>query len=235
MRRRMGFRGRRRSPRRLLPLVRHPAWLAACAALTLVLAGAGTILLLLGGKEDSPAQVFISAPKDTAREQETGAPPSKAPSAQATQPAQAPASSNPAPATTLEPVEGYPVIARLQIEALSLDLPVIGTLSDAALKVAPCLYTGPSSPEYPGNIVITGHNNRDNSHFGRLDELEVGNIVQLSGPDGIEYRYEVYDVATIGPEDVAALEEYEGDYGLSLITCADKGKNRLLVRCRQTE
>lgn len=36
---------------------------------------------------------------------------------------------------------------------------------------------------------------------------------------------------TIAPDQVAALDEYEGEYGLTLITCTTGGKNRL-VKCR---
>jgi LPXTG-site transpeptidase (sortase) family protein len=136
------------------------------------------------------------------------------------------------PTVVLEDIGGYPAALLLTIEALSLELPVIAELGEAALKVAPCLYAGPPSPAYPGNIVITGHNYRDKSHFGRLDELEKGDAVLLMDKYGESFRYEVYDILTIGPEDIAALEEYEGEHGLALVTCADRGKNRLLVRCR---
>lgn len=129
-------------------------------------------------------------------------------------------------------VHGYPVIAKLMIESLSLELPVIGEVSEAALKISPCLYAGPSAPEYPGNIVITGHNNRDGSHFGRLDEMKAGDIVTLMNKYGGTYDYAVYEIKTIGAENIMALEEYEGEYALSLVTCADRGKNRLLVMCR---
>ncbi|MFT3985787.1 MAG: sortase [Lachnospiraceae bacterium] len=140
-----------------------------------------------------------------------------------------------APVAVLEDIEGYSTTAQLRIDTISLDLFIIGEVSEAALKVSPCLYAGPSSPEYPGNIVITGHNNRNKTHFGRLDELKSGSAVLLSDKYGTEYYYEVYGMETIGPNEVDALEEYEGEYGLTLVTCADQGKNRLLVRCRRVE
>ena len=59
--------------------------------------------------------------------------------------------------------------------------------------------------------------------------------MRLSDKDGYEYSYEVYETQTIGPDDVDAFDNYEGDYGLSLVTCADNGENRLLVRCRRVE
>ena len=123
-------------------------------------------------------------------------------------------------------------MARLSIGAIGLELPVIGELSDDALKTAPCLYAGPSLPEDAGNIVIVGHNYRNESHFGRLDELEAGGAVQLTDKYGEVYNYEVYSTETIAPDQISALENYEGAHGLALITCTDGGKNRLLVKCR---
>ncbi|MGI5854391.1 MAG: sortase [Bacillota bacterium] len=137
--------------------------------------------------------------------------------------------------TVPEDADGYAVIGVLTIEKLAFQMPVIGEVSNAALEVSPCLYAGPSSPEYAGNIVITGHNYRNDSHFGRLDELAVGDIVRLSDKTGYEYSYEVYETETIGADEVDAFDNYEGEYGLSLVTCANNGENRLLVRCRQAK
>ncbi|MDL2234642.1 sortase [Christensenellaceae bacterium OttesenSCG-928-L17] len=134
-----------------------------------------------------------------------------------------------------ETLEGYPVEAKLTIETLGSELFVLGDSSDAALEVSPGLYSGPDSPEFAGNIVITGHNYKNDSHFGRLDELEDGDVVTFTDKWGGEYRYEVYDSETIAPDQIAALEEYEGERALALLTCTKNGKSRLLVRCRLLE
>ena len=130
-------------------------------------------------------------------------------------------------------VDGYPVMARLTIEAIGLELPVIAEFSDDALKTAPCLYAGPGTPKDVGNIVVVGHNYQDDSHFGKLDELEVDVLVRLTDDCGEIYDYEVYSMETIAPDQAEALADYEGERSLSLITCTTSGKNRLLVKCRQ--
>lgn len=229
MRRKIGSWVRRGKMRRTLQ-IRNPARLLICI-LALLLAGLGVVLILLFQKPTVPVS-SASSPSGVLEAQQTAtATPQE--SAPTVQPETEPTPSAPVP--VLEDVGGYPVIAKLVIESLSLDLPVIGEVSDAALKVSPCLYMGPSSPAYPGNIVIVGHNNRNKTHFGHLNELKAGSTVLLSDKYGTEYRYEVYDTETIGPNEVDALEIYEGEYGLALVTCADQGKNRLLVRCRRGE
>ena len=131
-----------------------------------------------------------------------------------------------------ETYSAYPVVAMLSIDKLGLELSVLGENNDAALEISPCLYAGPDSPEFEGNIVITGHNYKNESHFGRLDEMKNGDTITYTDKWGGVYCYEVYDRETIAPNQIDALEKYEGERALSLLTCTQSGKKRLLVRCR---
>ena len=47
--------------------------------------------------------------------------------------------------------------------------------------------------------------------------------------------YEVYDMETVASDQAEALEKYEGEYGLTLITCTAGGESRLLVRAVNPE
>ena len=126
--------------------------------------------------------------------------------------------------------ENYEIIGKLAIEKTKQELPVIARMDDEALKVSCCYYQG-ALPGKTGNMVITGHNYKSGSIFGRIDELEEGDSVMLSTQDG-NYTYKVYGTEIIKPDDVQALDEYEGDMALTLLTCASDGNRRLLVRCR---
>lgn len=127
-------------------------------------------------------------------------------------------------------LSGYSVIAKLSIEKLDLELPVISQTDDKALKVSVCHFSGPE-PGEAGNMVITGHNYRNGAHFGRLDEIKQGDLVMIEA-QGKSYRYEVYETDTIKPDDVAALDVYQGEYALTLLTCTSHGNRRFLVRCK---
>ena len=131
-------------------------------------------------------------------------------------------------------IEGYLVMGTLNIEAIDLSLAVIERVSDEALRVSVCYYNG-ALPGEEGNTVITGHNFASGAHFGRLDELEKGDIVTLTMTDGSIYTYEVYESVIITPSDTQALDVYKGDRALSLLTCIYNGNRRLLVRCRQID
>lgn len=221
----MGKRGQRPGPRRTVR-PKSAAWLG--------------LLLLAGGTVWAGFMVFdagspkpSSAPQPDVTHQQNEAPPF--PAAVISQP-ETTSQPEPSPvesrAPVLEDAEGFPVMGKLTIEAIDLELPVIAELSDDALKTAPCLYAGPGSPENVGNIAIVGHNYRNGTQFGKLDELKTGEAVRLTDVYGDIYEYEVYSMETIAPDQAAALEDFEGEHGLALITCTENGENRLLVKCR---
>ena len=136
----------------------------------------------------------------------------------------------PAPAPTPWTYEGYEVIGKLTIEKIEQELPIIGETNRQALRVS-CSYYQGALPGEKGNMVITGHDYANGSIFGHLNKLGDGDIVELSTPYST-YAYEVYATEVITPDDVEALDEYEGDTVLTLMTCTSHGNRRLLVRCR---
>ncbi len=127
--------------------------------------------------------------------------------------------------------EDHAVIAKLTIPKLELELPVLAECSDAALEISVCRLTGPSEPGGTGNMVITGHNYRSGAHFGRLDELEEGDTITLMDIWGKQFSYRVSEVTVIKPDDIEALDKFEGEYALALLTCTQHANRRLLVRC----
>jgi LPXTG-site transpeptidase (sortase) family protein len=126
---------------------------------------------------------------------------------------------------------GYDVIGKLRINKIGLELPVISKVTTKALKVSICFFGGPK-PGEKGNVIITGHNYANGAHFGKLDKLVVGDTVVFDAPGGKVYTYEVYETKVVRPDDADALNDYKGDYALTLLTCASSGNRRLIVRCR---
>ena len=124
------------------------------------------------------------------------------------------------------------VIGILSIPALNEELPIIGKWSYDLLKISICRYQGPGVNE-PGNLVVLGHNYKNGSHFGRLDELQAGTSLYLTDLAGNRVEYEIYDIETIAPTAFSELEEYEGEAGLTLVTCKNSGNDRQVFRCRQ--
>ena len=120
--------------------------------------------------------------------------------------------------------DGYDCIGILTIPVLDLDLPVLTDWSYAKLKKAPCHYYG---TYYEKDFVIAAHNYK--SHFGRLSELQMGDMVFFTDVKGAKYCYEVVLLETLPKE--ATSEMITAGFDLSLYTCTPGGANRVTVRC----
>lgn len=131
-------------------------------------------------------------------------------------------------------LQGYSVVARLDIPSIGISLPVLSETTDTALKYSVCYYTGPD-PGGEGNLVITGHNYANGAHFGNLDKVREGDAVSLTDPNGNTYIYTVYKTQLITPDDAQALGDTESDREVTLLTCEENANRRLLVRCREKE
>lgn len=121
-------------------------------------------------------------------------------------------------------VDGYDCIGILSIPVLDLELPVLTDWSYAKLKKAPCHYYG---TYYEKNFVIAAHNYK--SHFGRLSQLQTGDVVFFTDVSGVVYYYEVVLLETL-PEE-ATKEMITSGFDLSLYTCTSGGSGRVTVRC----
>lgn len=121
-------------------------------------------------------------------------------------------------------VDGYDCIGILSVPVLNLELPVLTDWSYAKLKKAPCHYYG---NYYEKDFVIAAHNYK--SHFGRLSQLQAGDLVIFTDVNGKEHCYEVVLLETLPKE--ATQEMIASGFALSLYTCTPGGASRVTVRC----
>ena len=138
------------------------------------------------------------------------------------------------PSETLDPelpvteIDGYEYVGYLSIPDLELELPVMSEWDYNRLKIAPCRQFGSSRTD---DLVIAAHNYK--KHFGRLSQLEIGDVILFTDMDGIANTYKVAVVDTLAPTEVEAVQN--SDYDLVLYTCTYGGKTRVTVFCDRTE
>ena len=121
-------------------------------------------------------------------------------------------------------IKGYEYIGVISIPVLEVELPVLTDWSYAKLKVAPCLYYG---NYYEPDFVIAAHNYK--SHFGRLSQLQAGDLITFTDVSGNVYYYEVTLLETLAEN--ATKEMITSGFDLSLYTCTPGGGSRVTVRC----
>lgn len=127
----------------------------------------------------------------------------------------------------------YSTEARVRIPSIGVDYPVLTETSESLLEISINKYWGPN-PNEVGNYCIVGHNYRNGKMFGRLHELVNGNTVELEDLTGKMLTYKVYNKYVVEPTDTRCTSQLtNGRRELTLITCTNYGKQRLVVKCRQ--
>lgn len=127
----------------------------------------------------------------------------------------------------------YVTEATLNIPALDINYPVLSETSEELLMVSLNKYWGPS-PNEIGNYCIVGHNYTNKKMFGRLAEIKNGDTVELTSTDGRTVNYVVYNKYIVEPDDVACTSQLtNGQREVTLITCTNHGKQRLVVKARE--
>lgn len=118
----------------------------------------------------------------------------------------------------------YASIGILSIPVLDLELPVLTDWSYEKLRKAPCHYYGSLETS---DFVIAAHNYA--AHFGKLSQLQPGDLVLFLDATGQTHCYEVVLLETLLP--TATEEMITSGFDLSLYTCTPGGANRVTARC----
>ena len=127
----------------------------------------------------------------------------------------------------------YQVAATLSIPKINLNYPVLAETSDELLKNGLTKFWGPNTNEV-GNFVIAGHNYKNKKFFGRLDELELGDTMELTDVKGETVTYAVYNIYKVEPNNTDCTSQVtNGTREVTLITCTATGTERLIVKARE--
>lgn len=121
----------------------------------------------------------------------------------------------------------------LSIPSLGIEYPVLSETDDELLKISLNKFWG-GSPNSVGNYCVVGHNYKSGKMFGKLSMIENGDIVRLTDLTGNTLDYSVYTTYVVDPEDVSCTSQItNGLKEMTLITCTNGGKQRLVVKCRE--
>lgn len=130
--------------------------------------------------------------------------------------------------------EDYTAEAFLTIPKLDISYPVLSKTSDELLKISLNKYWG-NGPNNVGNYCIVGHNYANGKLFGKLSQMEIGDVAELkSTSNGKTVQYEAYAKYTVNPDDVSCTSQLtDGKREITLITCKNFGTQRLIIKCRE--
>lgn len=127
----------------------------------------------------------------------------------------------------------YYAIATVNIPAIDCTYPVINRTTTELLKISPTKFWG-CDPNQVGNFCIVGHNYRSNKFFSHVPELQNGDEIEITDLTGQTIVYSVYDKFVVDPNDTSCTSQRtNGLKEVTLITCTDDSKERVIVKARE--
>lgn len=132
-----------------------------------------------------------------------------------------------------EEIEGYKVVGIINIPKINIEYPILEKTNKESLKLSITKFWGEKINQ-KGNVVLAGHNNLNNKMFGKIDKLENGDIIELTDSQMVTVKYQVFDKYIIDPNDINCIFPIEENTReVTLITCTNRDKNRLVVKARE--
>ena len=135
----------------------------------------------------------------------------------------------------------YFTIATINIPKINVTYPIIDGPTHSAeetedlLKISPTKFWGPE-PNEVGNFCIVGHNYRNSRFFSKVPTLVEGDTIEITDLSGKTIKYKVYTKYQVDPSDVNCTSQLtNGRREITLITCTDDSKYRVVVKARQVQ
>ncbi|HAS73195.1 MAG TPA: class C sortase [Clostridiales bacterium UBA8960] len=111
------------------------------------------------------------------------------------------------------------VIGKIKISKIDLVMPILLGASEKNLNRGAAVISGTSGFGEIGNVGVAAHRGRSYGlFFNRLDELENGDIIEVTANNKI-YKYTVYKIHIVEPTDMSVLYRNKKDKVLTLVTC----------------
>ena len=124
----------------------------------------------------------------------------------------------------------YDVIAKLEIPKIQLETNVLKNYTIEGMKVCSSKFYGPE-PNEIGNFCIAGHNTKRENMFNHLIDLEKGDELYLTDNNNGKIGYTIYNIYRVKPQNTSPIvQETNGNKIVTLITCVNYSKSRLIVQ-----
>ena len=138
-------------------------------------------------------------------------------------------------AEVIKSYKGYKVSAKLEIPKIDLDTYILEEYSTNSLNVSVTKFWG-VDPNKKGNFCIAGHNFIRKNMFRNLKKLETGDKLYILDNNVGKVEYEIYDIYKVEPKDISCLsQETNGRKEVTLITCTNDSKKRIIVKAKERD
>ena len=130
---------------------------------------------------------------------------------------------------------GYTILGKIEIPKVGISTVILKEYTYAAMSIGSIKTYGVDLNE-KGGFVISAHNFRGkSSFFYPIRNLKNGDKINISDNKGRNMEYTVYSVSRyVEPNDTSYLVKTD-DYHVTLVTCENGGKSRIVVKAHIVE
>ena len=135
----------------------------------------------------------------------------------------------------------YYTLASINIPSIDCEYPILDMINpteeqmEEVLKISPTKFWG-ANPNEVGNFCIVGHNYRSDKFFSNVPDLAIGAEIEITDLSNRTLVYKVYDKYVVDPDDTdCTSQRTNGLKEITVITCTDDGKHRVIVKARAEE
>ena len=119
------------------------------------------------------------------------------------------------------------VIGILEIKSIGLKAPIV--LGEENLDYVVAKYRSSANFGQAGNVILAGHNNMKGSIFKNLYKVKIGDIIEIKTDNNI-YKYKLTERVIVNPSDSSLLTKNISEKEITLITCINRAKERLILK-----
>ena len=126
-------------------------------------------------------------------------------------------------------------IAIINIPSIKLNTVVVESIEKQYLNHYFCHFENTAMPGEYGNFSLAGHSSyRYNEVFNELHKINLDDEIIIKTLNN-EFTYVVKDIFEVNPEDTFVLDQDNEIKELTIVTCTNKGKDRLIVKAEIVE
>ena len=126
-------------------------------------------------------------------------------------------------------------IAIINIPSINLNTVVVESIEKQYLNHYVCHFENSAMPGEYGNFSLAGHSSyRYNEVFNEAHNIKLDDKIIIKTLNN-EFTYIVKDIFEVNPEDTFVLDQDNEIKELTIVTCTNKGKDRLIVKAQILE
>lgn len=129
--------------------------------------------------------------------------------------------------------KGFGVLGTMEIPKINFRYPILEKMTKSSIEASVAFLWG-AGVNQPGNTVIVGHNYRNGSFFSNNKKLNNGDKIYITDNDKKKMTYTIYNKFETTDTDTSFYQrDTSGKAEITLSTCTDSGKQRLIILARE--